>query len=125
MIAIQNFIPAESEKLCFDGVEIKSPISGTTPYATAQLSDRIIVIYQQSNGAYDNLTTDNAFAFDRRGQVLFRVEAYAPANHLFSFHYSNFEVEKESGKLVISTGSGHRAYLDTSNGKIHPTVGYK
>ena len=116
MIEIRNNIPDTESRITFHGVELKSPIPSAIPRASATLKDKIIVIFHFPKNQFKNLSTANAFAFDKKGEVLWTVEAYAPYQDLFRDNYVDFSLD-EAG-LILGTFIGHRAYLNTDNGRI-------
>lgn len=112
-----------SDLVTFRGVPIPAPISGTKAIATCGLNDRIIVIYANPNGQFDGLTTRNAFAFDRNGNVLWNVQAQGIYDNLFKRHYVSFHIDEATGRLKLYTQLGHMVYLDTNTGEIEDLGG--
>lgn len=117
MITIRNDIPTLESKIFFHGVEVKSPIPNTVASATADVGDKIIVIFNHPDFNYANLPAANAFGFDRKGNLLWPVQPFIHEHR--GDPYIIFQIEPDTGRLILGTFDGYRAALNTDSGTIN------
>jgi hypothetical protein len=81
-------------------------------------NEKLVVIVHYPGGNFENLPTANAFAFDKNGNLLWTIQEYAPYDNLAKDHYIRFELDEETGRIIVGTFIGHRAELNLDTGKI-------
>lgn len=117
LITFKNNIPS-TEKVLFDGVTITSPIRRAIPRAFAQFADRMLVIFQFPDSPFKDLPTDNCFAFDRSGKILWRIRSLGSYEPMFLLHYEGFAIHPKNKRLMIANIDGNTYYPNLFTGDV-------